>query len=118
MEISSNITWQPGTFSLSLNRNLREDIHDKLPKAIAGNVRSLGELWLPRSRSQYGTNAQAFVNRVLHGRRYAWYNPDGHALLGLYDQLPMTERNKVPRLRKEAWGWQQLTENLGYYCVF
>ena len=73
-----------------------------LPRAVAGGVRSLGEVWL--KDSAYGVDVQKHVNRVMASRGYTWYNPDGTAAMRLFSLLSQPDRAAVPNLRRRAWG--------------
>ena len=54
----------------------------------------------------YAKNAlQGYVNSVLHLRRSMdWYNADGKLLKGMYLKVPLAERAKIGKMRRQLWG--------------
>jgi hypothetical protein len=90
--------------AVKLSDELTRRVREVTVRAIQGGVRSLGELWLPASKSRYGLDIQAFSNRVRYTRnRATWYNPDGHALMQLYSRMSSAQRALVPELRRKVW---------------
>lgn len=98
-------------------------IRKALAPAIAQGVRSLGELWRSSEKSEVGLGVQGYANRLMYTREQArlraraargrrantrvrdlWYNPDGHALRQMYNQLSAREREEVPIRRRQMWG--------------
>lgn len=89
-------------------------IRGAISTGVKLGVRSLGESWRTPERSQIGTRLLKYSNRVQHTRIRdwfqgglggpQWYNPDGHALLRIFSQLPAAQRARVPALRRAVWG--------------
>lgn len=54
----------------------------------------------------YAKNAlQGYVNSVLHlRRRMDWYNADGKLLKYMYTKVPLAERAKIGKMRRQVWG--------------
>lgn len=91
-----------------LSPSLKKAVQANVVLGIANDIRSLGEVWLSSSKTVFGANIEAFVNRVQYKRnprRSAWYNPDGHALMNLYGKVRKEERHLIPTLRKQLWGF-------------
>lgn len=93
-----------------LPETFRRHILEKLPCAVASGVKSLGELFWPRSRSKHGIDGlQTYVNSVMAGKRLKLYYSDAGVLMRqFYNSLHETEKKRVPKLRKELW--QQLPD--------
>ena len=80
---------------------LTTTLRTAVARAIGDGVRSLGEVW--RKGSSYGVGVQRHVNRVMRGRGFSWYNPDGYAAMRLFSMLSASDRRMVPSLRKTMW---------------
>jgi tRNA A-37 threonylcarbamoyl transferase component Bud32 len=54
----------------------------------------------------YAKNAlQGYVNSVLHLHRHlSWYNADGKLLKYMYNMVPVAERSKIGKMRRQLWG--------------
>lgn len=108
--------------SMRLSDALVAQLRAALAPAIAQGVRSLGELWRTPEKSKVGLGVQAYANRLMYtrerqrqralagrGRRVQvntdlWYNPDGHALRQMFNQLSAKDREEVPVRRRLVWG--------------
>jgi hypothetical protein len=116
-----NIMYDPPTgrvtvidfgFGTFLPPALAGQVRDALSRAVATDVRSLGEIWRDRSRTPVGTGLQAYANRVIYSREVAkpdtwndpWYNPDGGALMRMFSRLSAEDRARVPGMRRRMWG--------------
>lgn len=80
---------------------LTTSLRTAVARAVNDGVRSLGEVW--RKGSGYGVGVQKHVNRVMRGRGFAWYNPDGYAAMRLFSMLSPADRRLVPSLRRKMW---------------
>lgn len=92
-------------FAAKLPAEVRDLVRAAVARGLATGVRSMGEIWRDTKRSKLGAGVQRYVNGVMATRKYDWYNPDGNALMRLYDALPVAEKAKVPMLRRVGWGY-------------
>jgi hypothetical protein len=74
---------------------------DKVRKAVEEALTNFSSL----SNAGWYSNAGVgkYVNGIMLGRRFPWYNPDGKMLRALWNDMSDTERAKVPALRLKAW---------------
>lgn len=116
-----NVMWDAPTgtatlvdfgFAVVLPDDLTAELRAAMKAAALRGARSLGEVWREPARSAVGTRAQSYLNRVAQarlgpsfGRHPVWYNPDGNALLRLYDRLDPAEKAAVPARRLALWGF-------------
>lgn len=96
-------------YAILLTQELKLAVRRALARAVASGARSLGELWLDKDASPYGTGLLAYTDAVMRVRDKGDYNPDAQALTMLYNALTPAMRARVPDERRVLWGAEGFT---------
>lgn len=108
-----NLMYEPATnrvtvidfgFGALLTQDMVVKVRRAIYVALQKGVLSLGEIWRRSSVSAVGTDVQNYVDRIMAGRGFSWYNPDGHVLMRLASLVPREQRAFIPSLRQRLWG--------------
>lgn len=103
---SNRITVIDFGFGALLTRDMVVKVRRALVAALQRGVLSLGEIWRRRTETAVGTDVQNYVDRIMAGRGFSWYNPDGHVLMRLASLVPRSQRALIPALRERLWGFR------------
>ena len=89
-------------FGVKLPDDMRSKIRERIAQIVdSDDGGSAGDMWTD-------LGVTAYANRIMTGRGLpSWYNPDGRALVTMFNSLSRSEKERLPEVRRALWGCER-----------